>query len=275
MERIRVCIVGILGRMGQEISSELASRAEFEIVSGVDTDEAAAKRPEVEIAGAAHPRVRVFGASRVREALEKAEVYIGFSHWEAELKNSRVAASAGKKVIIGTTGFPPAELEKLKAELGSTVPAIVSSNFSIGANLMFELAKVARLLPEGYDVSVVEAHHTRKKDAPSGTAHAIAQKIREARPSYSQVLTHRPDGKPRADGELEVVAVRAGGIPGIHDIIIAGPHEMVRIEHLAFSRRAFASGVAEAARFLHSTAKPGLYDVAEALINLSQSGAGR
>ena len=274
MQKIKVCLVGVLGRMGGEISAELASRPEFNIVAGVDTDDAAVRKKEVEVAGSSHPAIPVFGVSRIEEALAEAEVYIGFSAAEAEMKNVRIAAGMGKKVIVGTTGFPPGEMEKLKAEVAAKVPAIISSNFSIGANLMFELAKVARLLPEGYDVSVFEAHHTKKKDAPSGTAHTIAQRIRESRPSYSKVLTHRPDGMPRAAGELEVVAVRAGGIPGIHDIIIAGPHEMIRIEHVAFSRRAFASGVAEAARFLHSTAKPGLYDVAEALINLAPSGAG-
>jgi 4-hydroxy-tetrahydrodipicolinate reductase len=241
----------------------------------VDTDEAAAKKEELGVAGSDHPPIPVFGASGARKALEAADVYVGFSSPEAELRIARIAAEMGRKIVIGTTGIAPAELERLKTEIGAKVPAIVSSNFSIGANLMFELAKVARLLPEGYDVSVVEAHHTGKKDAPSGTAHAIAQRIREARPSYSGVVTHRPDGRPRVPGELEVVAVRAGGIPGVHDILIAGPHEMIRIEHVAFSRRAFASGVAEAVKFLHATSRPGLYDVAEALINLAPSGAGR
>jgi 4-hydroxy-tetrahydrodipicolinate reductase len=274
MDRIRVCLVGILGRMGGEISTELAARPEFEIVAGVDTDEAAGRTGELVIAGSPHTPVPVFGTSRLREALARAEMYIGFSAPQAELVNARAAAEMGKKVIIGTTGFAAGDLDRLKADLGSKVPAIVASNFSIGANLMFELARTAGRVPADYDVSVVEAHHTKKKDAPSGTAHAIASRIREARPDYTTVVTHRPDGRPRAPGELEVVAVRAGGIPGVHEIVIAGPHEMVRIEHVAFSRRAFASGVAEAARFLHATSAPGIHDVAEALINPAQSRRG-
>jgi 4-hydroxy-tetrahydrodipicolinate reductase len=144
------------------------------------------------------------------------------------------------------------------------VPALFSPNYSVGVNILFKLAEQLRAFPSGFDVSLSEIHHTGKKDSPSGTAKKLEQIISQTR-NYSKTVYGREGISPRQPGELESVAIRAGGVPGIHDIIVAGPNEMLRIEHIAFSRNVFAQGAVIAAEWISKQTTPKVYSMADVL----------
>ena len=159
----------------------------------------------------------------------------------AEVVNIPIVANLGKRIILGTTGFTPEQNRQVVAAMSGKVPAVFSPNYSVGVNILFKLAEALKAFPAGYDFSISEIHHTGKKDAPSGTAKKLEQIVSQAR-DYTKTVYGREGISPRQPAELESVALRAGGVPGIHDIIVAGPYEMLRIEHTAFSRNVFAQG---------------------------------
>ena len=127
------------------------------------------------------------------------------------------------------------------------------------------MQKSLKAFPPGYDFSINEIHHTGKKDAPSGTAKKLGEIVaNDSR--LQQSLFHGREGiSPRQAGELEITALRAGGVPGIHDLIVAGPYEMLRIEHTAFSRNVFAQGAVYAAEWLSKQNEPKVFSMADVL----------
>jgi len=148
--------------------------------------------------------------------------------------------------------------------MSGKVPAVFSPNYSVGVNILFKLAEALKAFPAGYDFSLSEIHHTGKKDAPSGTAKKLEQIVSQAR-NYTKMVYGREGISPRQPAELESVAIRAGGVPGIHDVIVAGPYEMLRIEHTAFSRNVFAQGAVYAAEWLSKQNDPKIFNMADVL----------
>jgi 4-hydroxy-tetrahydrodipicolinate reductase len=148
--------------------------------------------------------------------------------------------------------------------MSGKVPAVFSPNYSVGVNILFKLADGLKAFPEGYDFSISEIHHTGKKDSPSGTAKKLGEIVSKSR-GYTKVVSGREGISPRQAGELEIAALRAGGVPGIHDLIVAGPYEMLRIEHVAFSRNVFAQGAVYAAEWLSKQSEPRVYSMADIL----------
>ncbi|MEM3479875.1 MAG: 4-hydroxy-tetrahydrodipicolinate reductase, partial [Candidatus Bathyarchaeia archaeon] len=173
-------------------------------------------------------------------------------------------ANLGRKIVMGTTGFTNEQMKKIVEAVSNKVPAVFSPNYAIGVNILFRLLRAMKAFPEGYDFSIVEIHHSGKRDAPSGTAKKIGEIISEIR-GYSNVSYGREGISVRKPSELEILAVRAGGVPGIHEIIVAGPYEMIRIEHTAFSRSVFAQGALYAVNWVYKQEKPGIYTMDDIL----------
>jgi 4-hydroxy-tetrahydrodipicolinate reductase len=144
------------------------------------------------------------------------------------------------------------------------VPAVFSPNFSVGVNILFNLARALKAFPQEYTFSISEIHHTGKKDAPSGTAKKLGQIISDVR-GYSRTVYGREGISPRQPEELEITALRAGGVPGIHDLIVAGPHEMLRIEHVAFSRSVLAQGAVYAVEWISRQTQPKIFSMEDVL----------
>ena len=131
--------------------------------------------------------------------------------------------------------------------------------------MLIAMSAALRALPQGFDVSIVEAHHSGKADAPSGTALSIAQAVSKAR-GYTKTVSGRSGSSKRAPDELEVISLRGGGTPGIHTVHAFGPHEMITLEHLAFSRSAFALGALHAAEWVSARGRePRIYGMADVL----------
>lgn len=236
MSKRRVAIIGD-GKMGQAIK-QLAVEKGWEV---------AALLGEKENAGGAGINVQTLG---------KPDVAIEFTQPDAAVKNINACLRAGVPVVVGTTGWYDAlpEVTRIASETGSAL--LWSPNFSIGVNVMIELARHAGLLMRGqreFDAHIVETHHTRKKDAPSGTAIAIDKAASEAL------------GRP-----IPTTSIRAGSIPGTHDLIFDGPFEQLLIEHVARDRRVFAEGALKAADWL--AGKKGVFTMRDVL-QLPERGA--
>jgi len=206
----------------------------------------------------------IVGSDRLAEAVKNADVYITFTSPSAEVQNLPTVANMGKRIILGTTGFTEEQNRTIRNAVENKVPAVFSPNYSVGINVMFKLAEVLKAFPQEYNFSISEIHHTAKKDAPSGTALKLGEIISDIR-GYTATVHGREGTSLRKPEELEIVAMRAGGVPGIHDLIVAGPYEMLRIEHTAFSRNVLAQGAVCAAEWLSRQTSPGIYSMATVL----------
>ena len=169
-------------------------------------------------------------------------------------------------VVLCTTGLSTEQLDKMR-EASKTTPILKSANMSLGINTIMKLLKDASnvFVPAGFDVEIVEHHHNQKLDAPSGTALALADSINEACGGQFEYVYDRSDRMQKRDKkELGISAVRAGTIPGTHEIIFAGHDEYIEIKHVAYSRSIFANGAISAAKFL--SGKPaGIYDMSDVI----------
>ena len=164
--------------------------------------------------------------------------------------------------MLATTGYSPEQLSAID-QAAQSVPIFRSANMSLGINLLMDLVRrAASVLGESYDVEIVERHHNRKVDAPSGTALMLADAAASALPYQPQYVYDRQSvRKPRDRHEIGISAVRGGNIVGDHEVIFAGRDEVIELRHSAMSREVFASGAVRAARFLAGVTAPGLYSM--------------
>ncbi|MFW6344239.1 MAG: 4-hydroxy-tetrahydrodipicolinate reductase, partial [Sediminispirochaetaceae bacterium] len=245
---IRVIINGCNGRMGQAVAETIGEFDDIQIAAGIDVT-----------GKTGNEGFPVYAA--LGDCKEDADVCIDFSHHEGlpdllvELEKRKLPA------VIATTGFS----EDVKAQIervSESVALFQAANMSMGVNLIKHLvSEAAKVLLHGFDIEIVEKHHNKKKDAPSGTALALADSINEARgKDLSYVFGRKEKNKLRETKELGIHAVRGGSIVGDHDVLFAGKDEVVTISHRAYSRRVFAAGAVGAARFLVGK-EPGLYSM--------------
>jgi len=242
----KVVICGALGRMGTTIGRLVNEAPDLELVGGVDVRAG-------DLFGA-----RVVEAARMSALLAevKPEVVIDFTVADAAVQNVRTAASHGAALVIGTTGFSPEQRAEMSRAIEGHVPAVISSNYSIGVNIFWQLLKqAARMLP-GYDIEVLEAHHRHKKDAPSGTAKTILQILEEEVGSREKLYGR--EGMRERGSEIGVHVIRGGDIVGDHAVIFAGNFETIQLSHRAYDRSVFAQGALMATRWVVGK-KPGIY----------------
>ncbi|MDQ7798835.1 MAG: 4-hydroxy-tetrahydrodipicolinate reductase [Candidatus Edwardsbacteria bacterium] len=253
---INIIICGAAGRMGRAIIDACRENPDFAIVGLV---ECLGYSMIGQKFGDTLPEL----SADLGKIIDQGDVVIDFTSPEASLKNARIAAQHKKPMVIGATGINPDQTKELQ-ELSKKIPLLVSSNLSIGVNLFYDIiSRAARIIPGNYDVEIIESHHKNKKDAPSGTAKKLLSEITAAR-GGQPVYQRESSGKPRAEGEIGVVSIRAGDIVGEHTVVFAGPGERLEFTHRAHSRRVFAEGALAAARFL-ARARPGMYDMKDVL----------
>jgi 4-hydroxy-tetrahydrodipicolinate reductase len=203
----------------------------------------------------------------VAKGLATADVYVDFTSPDGTRAAARAAHAKKTAAVIGTTGLRAGE-EQAIAELAKVAPVVVSANFSLGVNLMLGLVKqAAKVLGPEWDAEVVETHHKAKRDAPSGTALAIARAIAAGHGvDYDQVKRHTRDGDvgPRPRGEIGVATLRGGDVVGEHVAYFFGQAERIEIAHRATSRTIFAAGALRAAAWVVGK-PPGRYDMLDVL----------
>jgi 4-hydroxy-tetrahydrodipicolinate reductase len=250
---VRVAVHGATGRMGQAVL-RLAKEAGDVVVGAI----AASDAPELgrdagEVAGIGNLGVAV-GADPGSGVLG-ADVVIDFSTARALSSIVRAATRARIPLVSGTTGLGPAE-QSLLDDAAKTIPLLWAPNMSLGVEILAALARTAAArLGGGFDIEIVETHHSAKVDAPSGTALRLAAAVREGRPEL--VMHHAREGNvgPRKGDELAVVALRGGDIIGDHTIHLLGPGERIELTHRATNRDLFAHGALRAARWIIGRAK--------------------
>ncbi len=187
-----------------------------------------------------------------------AEVIIDFSHHSAVAAVLDYAVAHHMAVVVGTTGHTPAEREKIRAA-AEHIPVFFSGNMSLGIAVLCRLAKeAAAMFPEA-DVEIVEIHHTRKVDAPSGTAKMLFEAVKEVRPQAVAHCGRAGEGK-RTSEEIGISSVRMGNVVGIHEVHICTPSQTLTLRHEAANRAMFADGAVAAAEFVADKA-PGLYNM--------------
>ncbi|MCR5025761.1 MAG: 4-hydroxy-tetrahydrodipicolinate reductase [Lachnospiraceae bacterium] len=243
---------GCNGRMGKVITGLAEKDPEIEIVAGVDVfDEG-------------HNSFPVY--KEISECVEGADVIIDFSLPQGTDRLLDYVGEKGIPVVLCTTGLSESQLEKVKSTSEKTA-ILRSANMSVGVNaLMKVLHEVAPIFEKaGFDIEIVEKHHNQKKDAPSGTALALADAVNSAlSEKYGYVYDRSSREEKRPEKEIGISAVRGGTIPGDHDVIFAGEDEVVTISHRAYSRAIFGKGAIAAAKFLKGK-KNGMYDMSDVL----------
>jgi len=251
----KIAIAGACGRMGQALLKLGSSHPGLEVASAFDAP-----------GHAGLPGMRPLLSASAAEAIAAADVLIDFTAPQATLAHLELAAASGKAVVIGTTGFSPAERQALEA-LSRRLPIVLSSNYSVGVNVLWKaLDMVARVTGDAYDVEVIEAHHRDKKDAPSGTAMTTAEVIAKALGRGKEDFIYGRQGLvgARSGREIGIHAVRGGDIVGDHTVLFAGPGERLEFKHQAHSRENFAAGALKAAVWL--AGRPaGLYSMQQVL----------
>jgi len=259
----KICVAGATGRMGSTIIKEAVGK-NFQIVGAVAASDDVNIGKSLSEIGICNSDINVVEPTRLDEVVKDADVYMSFTTPNAEVLNIPVVANLGKRIILGTTGFTEEQRKKIEDAVSGRVPAVISPNFAVGVNILFKLTQILKAFPPEYNFSVTEIHHVGKKDAPSGTAKKLGEIISAMR-NYSQVVYGREGISARTPQELEVSAMRIGGVPGIHDLIVAGPYEMLKIEHTAFSRSVFAQGALYAAEWICKQNENKIYSMEDVL----------
>ncbi|MCL2753700.1 MAG: 4-hydroxy-tetrahydrodipicolinate reductase [Defluviitaleaceae bacterium] len=246
---MRIVIHG-LGRLGLAIA-ELATEQKLDVVAGIDIKKKDAKNFEV---------------FENFENCPKADVIVDSSHADAIPQLLENAQGLNIPLVICTTGLSQDTLAQIQ-KTAETLPIFLSSNMSLGVNLVSKLAQTATKALDGanFDIEIIEAHHNQKLDAPSGTGLLLAQSINAAADGkYKFVFDRSHALQKRCPDEIGISAIRGGTIVGEHTIIFAGPDEVIEITHKAASREIFARGALKAAQFI-AEKKPGLYTMDDLL----------
>jgi len=263
---LRVVIAGAGGRMGRTLIHAVAATKGATLAGAVDApDSAVIGRDAGELAGLGRNGVVVAGDAA--PLLRSADVLIEFTIPAATLVFAELAANAGLIHIIGTTGHS-AEEDALIAKAAKRATIVKSGNMSLGVNLIAALVKrVAKTLNDDYDIEIVEMHHNKKIDAPSGTALMLGRAAAEGRGiDLKQHAVRGRDGitGARRAGDIGFASLRGGTVVGEHSVIFAGPAERVELTHRAEDRMIFARGVQRAALWARGK-KPGFYTMADVL----------
>ncbi|MCB1976198.1 MAG: 4-hydroxy-tetrahydrodipicolinate reductase [Nitrosomonas sp.] len=261
----KIAIAGSSGRMGRTLLEAVTQAGDLCVAAALEmADSPFLGKDAGELIGS---RNGVAITSDHEAALRGCDYIIDFTRPAGTLAHLEVCRVAGVKMVIGTTGFSAEEKDLLRAA-SEDIAIVFAPNMSVGVNVTLKLLETAaRVLNEGYDIEIIEAHHRHKIDAPSGTALRMGEVIAEALGrDLQRVAVYGREGVTgeRDDATIGFSTIRAGDIVGEHTAMFAGSGERVEIVHKASSRMTFAMGALRAVRFLQD--KPsGLFDMQDVL----------
>jgi 4-hydroxy-tetrahydrodipicolinate reductase len=266
MSDMRLIVAGAGGRMGRTVIQAIAAGRGMALAGAVDAaGTAAIGRDSGELAGLARNGIAV--AAEIAPLLDAADALIDFTVPKATVGFAALIARKGLVHVIGTTGFGPAD-EAAIATAAKRAVVVKSGNMSLGVNLLAALVeRVARALDDDFDIEIVEMHHNRKVDAPSGTALMLGRAAATGRNldlAQASVMSREGHTGARRAGAIGFAALRGGTVVGDHTVIFAGPSERIELVHKAEDRMIFARGALKAALWGRGRA-PGLYSMADVL----------
>ncbi len=242
---MKLLIWGISGTMGKNIEALGREDAYWTEIQGVDSK------------------------TDVNTLDENMDVIIDFSHPSSLGKLLTFALKTGTPLVMATTGFSEEQQEDID-RASIKIPVLQASNTSMGMNLLFSLVKQsARALGKDMDIEIVESHHRRKKDAPSGSAKSLVESVEEGLQEKRKIVYGRQGESPRETGEIGVHAIRGGDIKGVHHVHFIDELEQITLSHEAMDRKVFARGALKAGKFLVNQS-PGLYGM-EDVLNQTQT----
>ncbi len=249
---VKIILHGCSGAMGRVVTDFVSEYPDAVITAGIDPD------------GSRQSTYPVYGTCD--ECTEDADVIIDFSVAAAVDNIVRYALKRELPLVLCTTGLSEAQIAEVNAA-SEKIPVLRSANMSLGINTMLKLASIgaAVLGDAGFDTEIIEKHHNKKTDAPSGTAFAIADAVNEASGGrYTYKLDRSSERAKRDPDEIGIQSLRGGSIVGEHELYFCGPDEVLEIKHTAYSKTVFAKGAVEAAEYL--SGKPaGLYSMKDVI----------
>jgi 4-hydroxy-tetrahydrodipicolinate reductase len=261
-----VVVTGAAGRMGTQIVRLVRSTEGMVLTGAAERADA----PQIgqdagALAGLGPIGVQVTDA--LAKALAGAGVVVDFTSHEASAAHAELCAEKGVPIVIGSTGFTP-EAKARVAAAAKRIPIVLAPNMSVGVTVLFELVRqAAKVLGDGYDVEIVESHHKKKRDAPSGTAVKLGEVAAQALgrdPKDALAFARHGILGERPPWQIGVQALRGGDVVGDHTVYFFGEGERLELTHRATSREQFARGAVRAAQWIGG--KPaGLYDMADVL----------
>jgi 4-hydroxy-tetrahydrodipicolinate reductase len=262
----KLTIVGAAGRMGQALLQCSAHVSGIDIVGAVERE----AHPDLGKDSGAVAEVKQTGVpltTDLQKALGAADVLVDFTNASSVLASIRTAAAAGTAVVTGTTGLSDSESASLQ-EFAQSIPIVSAPNMSLGVNLLFAFVeRAASILGPGYVVEIDETHHIHKKDAPSGTALRLGEKVAAGKGmDFDAVMVHDPEGQgdKHCSSKIVVRSHRQGEILGDHTVSFQNQGEKIEFTHHVCSRDALALGALQAAQWVVGQ-KPGLYSMQDVL----------
>ncbi|MBI4818574.1 MAG: 4-hydroxy-tetrahydrodipicolinate reductase [Deltaproteobacteria bacterium] len=259
MSTLEVVVAGAAGRLGSRIVARLSKEADCRPIALVrSSSQTVAHAAQVSIdASSVIVRGRVLVLAVPRDSV-------------VSLLEGAVAE--GVPTLIATTGLTSTESKSIEAAARS-IPVLVAPNLSLGVAVLLELVERAAAALEGYDLEILELHHNKKRDAPSGTAWALARAAAKARGGDADrdaILARSGEIGPRGADEIGMSSIRGGDIVGEHTVFLIGPSERLELTHRASSRDVFADGAVRVVRFLADASRPaGRYGMSDVLLGRS------
>jgi 4-hydroxy-tetrahydrodipicolinate reductase len=262
---MKIAIAGATGRMGKMLIEAVLNTPDTQLTGALE--HSSCSQLGEDAGSFLGKKTGVMISSDIAQVLANAEFLIDFTRPEGTMTHLAVAEKTGTKMIIGTTGLNAEQIASLKK--ASTKLAIVfAPNMSVGVNATFKLLEIAaKMLNQGYDIEIIEAHHRHKVDAPSGTALKMGEVIAQALgEKLEDVAVYSREGHTgeRKEGSIGFATIRGGDIVGDHTVLFAGDGERIEISHKSSSRQSYAQGSLRATRFLQKQTS-GLYDMQDVL----------
>lgn len=263
---MKIAIVGAAGRMGGRLVHAVLEAEGLELTGA--TEQPGHSQIGMDaglVAGVGELGVKI--SDNLTSVMANADVLIDFTFPEVTLENLEICSKLGKMVVSGSTGFTSEQ--KIQVEkYAEQIPIVLAPNMSVGVNACFKLLKeAAKILGNDFDVEIVELHHNKKKDSPSGTAVRMGEVVAETLGrNYTQVANYHREGMcgERTKEEIGMQTVRGGNIVGEHTVYFIGMGERIEISHRAMSRDMFARGAVRACQWLRGK-NSGLYDMQDVL----------
>jgi 4-hydroxy-tetrahydrodipicolinate reductase len=265
---VSIAVCGACGRMGGQVLKRAAEDRGIKVVAAIDVNNIG--RDIGEVLGIGRMGVPVVAADKLEAEIKskRPQILVDFTTPEACVANVRTAAANKVNVIIGTTGLKADQVSEIRNAVSKNkVAGMISSNFSVGMNVMFKMAGEAARALKGYDIEIIEAHHNKKKDAPSGTAVTLAELMeKELGRDLSKDAVYGRVGMigERRPGEIGIHSIRAGDIAGEHTVLFGTTGERLEIKYQAHSRDAFAYGCVRAIKWMTGK-KTGMYEMSDVL----------
>jgi 4-hydroxy-tetrahydrodipicolinate reductase len=266
MASISIALLGISGRMGRMLFTGIENSSDLKLSGGMDSPESLWINKDA--SGFAGPQAAgVIVTADPAVAIRGAQVAIAFALPQVTPAIVAACVAARCPLVLGTTGHTP-DQRSIVDQATTQIPIVMTSNFSLGVNLLFKLAEqTARALNTDYDIEIYEAHHRNKKDAPSGTALSLGEAAAKGRGvslKEKAVYERYGDTGARERGSIGFSVVRGGDIIGDHTVTFAGVGELIELTHRATDRNAFAQGALHAARWIVGKS-PGMYSMQDVL----------